>query len=149
MTRVDFAFDADSRLGQAARSTLRHVARGARVFVYCDETQRLNQFDQALWTIEDTAFVGREWLNDHPSMLDVPVYLVTQAAWPLVAQQVLTQDWLLNLDDDCPPEVTLFERVLEIVTVDDESKDLARQRWRQYQALGLELHAHQLGQPTR
>lgn len=145
MTRVDFAFDADSRVTQAARSTLRHVARGSRVFVYCDDTQRLEQFDQSLWTVDETAFIGREWLTQHAPMLDVPVYLVTQSAWPLVAPQVSSQDWLLNLDDDCPPEVTLFTRTLEIVTLDDQDKKLARQRWRQYQSLGLELHAHRLG----
>lgn len=145
MTRVDFAFDADSRVAQAARSTLRHVARGARVYAYCDDTQRLEQFDQSLWTVDDTAFIGREWLRQEGSTLDVPVYLVTQSTWPLIAPQVSSQDWLLNLDDDCPPEVTLFTRTLEIVTSDDQDKQLARQRWRQYQSLGLELHAHRLG----
>lgn len=149
MTRVDFAFDADSRLAQAARSTLRHVTRGARVFVYCDDTQRLKQFDQVLWTVHDTAFVGREWLAEPVQPFDVPVYLITQATWPLVASEVSNQDWLLNLDDDCPPEVTLFGRALEIVSVDSQDKQLARKRWRQYEAMGLELHAHRLGHATQ
>ncbi len=144
MTRVDFAFDANSRLSQAARSTLRHVARGTKLFVYCDDPERLRQFDQLLWTCEDTAFVAHEPLTES-TQLDVPVFLVNQANWPLVADRVTAQDWLLNLDDDCPPEVTVFTRALEIVGQDDAEKQLARQRWRQYQSLGLELHAHQLG----
>jgi len=143
MTRVDFAFNADARVAQAARSTLKHVARGARLFVYCDDPERLNAFDQALWTVEDTGFVPHEPLTDGVDA-DVPVYLVDQANWPLVAARAAPTDWLVNLDDDCPPETTLFNRVLEIVSQDENDRHQARTRWRQYQAMGLDLHAHQL-----
>lgn len=143
MTRVDFAFNAESKLVQAAVSSLRHILRGSRLFAYCDEPQRLGQYDQLLWTLEDTSFVGREPLTASCT-LRVPIYLVNQANWPLVAAQVTADDWLLNLDDECPPEVTLFQRVLEIVGRDDADKAAARARWRQYQLMGLDLRAHQL-----
>lgn len=145
MTRVDFAFDANDRVQQAARSILRHVARGARLFVYCDDPDRLTQIDQALWSVNDTSFVPHERLLDEQTE-DLPVYLVDQAAWPLIARRVTQADWLVNLDDDCPPEPTLFSRVLEIVSRDELDRQQARQRWRQYQAMGLDLHAHQLGE---
>jgi len=142
MTRVDFAFNADARVAQAARSTLRHVARGARLFVYCDDPDRLKAFDLALWSTQDTTFVPHEMLHD--GIDDLPVYLVDQASWPLVAARATDTDWLVNLDDDCPPEATLFTRVLEIVSQEDTDRELARARWRQYQAMGADLHAHQL-----
>ncbi|MCD8504320.1 MAG: DNA polymerase III subunit chi [Burkholderiaceae bacterium] len=143
MTRVDFAFNADARVQQAARSILRHVNRGARLFVYCDDPDRMTQIDQALWSVSDTSFVPHERLLDEQTET-LPIYLVDQAAWPLVATRVTEADWLVNLDDDCPPEPTLFTRVLEIVSCDEVDRELARQRWRQYQAMGLDLHAHQL-----
>lgn len=145
MTRVDFAFDADVRVAQAARSILRHVARGARLFVYCDDPERMKQVDQTLWSIEETTFVPHEPLLE-TSDQSLPIYLVNQAAWPLVATHVTTTDWLVNLDDDCPPEPSLFSRVLEIVSKDQAEREQARLRWRHYQAIGLDLHAHQLGQ---
>ncbi|UOD49571.1 DNA polymerase III subunit chi [Orrella daihaiensis] len=145
VTRVDFAFDADARVLQAARSTLRHVARGARLFIYCDDPDRTAQMDQALWVVEDIAFVPHERLINEQNET-VPVFLVDQAAWPLVANRVNQTDWLLNLDDQCPPEPTLFTRVLEVVTRDDADRQQARQRWRQYQAMGLDVHAHQLSE---
>ena len=145
ITRVDFAFNADRRVPQAARSILRHVARGSRIFVYCDDPERLKEVDQALWTIEDTAFVPHESLREGCTD-SLAVYLVDQANWPLVATLVNAQDWLVNLDDDCPPEPTLFARVLEVVGQDESDRQHARARWRQYQAMGLDLHAHQLGQ---
>ena len=144
-TRVDFAFDADHRVQQAARSILRHVARGSRLFVYCDDPERTNQIDQALWTASDTSFVPHERLLQEGAS-ELPVYLVDQAAWPLVAMRAREPDWLVNLDDQCPPEPTLFTRVLEIVSSDPSDRQQARDRWRQYQAMGLELHGHQLDQ---
>ena len=129
-TRVDFAFDADERVPQAARSILRHVARGARLFVYCDDLARMSQIDQALWSAEDIAFVPHEQLVDENTEV-LSVNLVNQASWPLVANRVLPADWLVNLDDDCPPEPTLFTRILEIVTRDEADRQQARQRWRQ------------------
>jgi DNA polymerase-3 subunit chi len=144
-TRVDFAFDADARVPQAARSALRHVARGSRLFVYCDDPERLKLIDQALWTVEDTTFVPHELLAQD-STEDLPIYLVSQANWPLLAPRVTELDWLVNLDDDCPPEPTLFARVLEVVSKDETERQQARLRWRQYQSMGLDLHAHQLSE---
>lgn len=144
MTRVDFAFNADARVAQAARSALKQVARGVRLFIYCDDPERLDAFDQALWTTEDIGFVPHERLTEKVST-DLPIYLVDQANWPLVAARATHDDWLLNLDDECPPEVTLFARVLEIVSQQTSDRQTARARWRQYQAMGLEVRAHQLG----
>lgn len=144
MTRVDFAFNATDRIDQAALSTLRHVARGARVFVYCDEPARLDQFSQRLWSLNDTAFVPHERLDQNTDTEHLAVLLVDQANWPLLVTRVKPEDWLLNLDDQCPPEVTLFTRVLEVVSSVDHDKQLARARWRQYQTMGLVLEAHQL-----
>jgi DNA polymerase-3 subunit chi len=50
----------------------------------------------------------------------------------------------MNLDADCPPGAEQFERILEIVSGDDADKQSARQRWRQYQAAGHILHAHDI-----
>ena len=143
MTRVDFAFNAVARVEQAARSTLRHVARGSRLFIYCDDPERLKQIDQALWTVDDTAFIPHEMALEHHDE-DLLVYLVDQANWPILANRIKSDDWLLNLDDECPPEAGLFNRVLEIVTQDEGDKAQARYRWKQYQSMGFDLHAHQL-----
>src|SRR3546814_19956383 len=56
------------------------------------------------------------------------------------------QAWLINLDLQCPPGAEHFERVLEIVSGHEDDKTAARQRWREYQQAGHELHAHDLSQ---
>ena len=52
--------------------------------------------------------------------------------------------WLLNLDDDCPPSLDHVTRVLEIVSLDDEDKALARARWKAYQAAGHDVRSHDM-----
>jgi DNA polymerase-3 subunit chi len=81
-------------------------------------------------------------LNEN--VLDVPVYLADLAAWSLLKQRLQPQDWLLNLDDDCPPETDSIGRILEIVTNDPDDRARARERWRIYQKLGADLRAHQV-----
>lgn len=143
MARVDFAFGASDRVTQAARTTLRHVAKGARVFAYSTQAPRLESFDQALWTIDDIAFVPHEPLGERATP-GLRVYLVNAQSWGLLRETIGPGDWLLNLDDDCPPSIEGIDRVLEIVTEDDLDRELARTRWRHYQQLGAELHAHKL-----
>jgi len=143
MTRVDFAFGARDRLKQAAETTGRQVRKGARVFVYSPDSQRLKAYGQLLWTLDETSFVPHEalgsGLDDH-----TPVYLVGETEWSLLQPVVRDTDWLINLADDCPPDVQFLSRVLEIVSQDAVDAEQARARWRHYQTLGLELHAHKL-----
>jgi DNA polymerase III subunit chi len=143
VTRVDFAFDAHMRLAQAISSTLRHVARGSRLFVYCNNPQIMAQFDEALWSADEIAFVAHEKLSQ-TDIEHLQVLMVDQTNWSLLHEVVRDDDWLLNLDDNCPPEVTLFTRVLEIVSTEPLDKDCARLRWKHYQSAGLDLQAHRL-----
>ena len=53
--------------------------------------------------------------------------------------------WLLNLSDDCPPNLGSVNRVLEIVSEDEDDKLAARARWSVYKTQGHELKAHRLG----
>lgn len=141
--RVDFAFGAADRVAQAARTTLRQATKGVRVFAYCTDTKRLGQFDQALWAVDDTAFVAHEMFNDRATP-NLPVYLVDQAGWAFLPKAIKPEDWLLNLDDECPPLFDGLRRVLEIVSNEDSDRQRARSRWRQYQQHGADLHAHKL-----
>ena len=143
MTRVDFAFGAPDRMTQAARTTMRQVLKGTRVFVYCTDADRLKAFGQLLWTVDDTAFVPHEVLT---AKVDdqVPVYLVSQPTWSLFESTVREADWLINLDNDCPPDLKALTRVLEIVSQDALDIEQARARWRHYQAHGAKLQAHKL-----
>ena len=147
MLRVDFAFGAHDRIAQAVSTTQRQVEKGTPLMVFCDHEQRLERYDQQLWALEDTAFVAHERLA--PGATEgLKVYLIDTQNWSLLTAKLATTPyhsaWLLNLADRLPPEPQLFKRILEVVGQDDDDRDKARLRWREYQKLGAELHSHRL-----
>ena len=140
MVRVDFAIGAAERVRQACHTTLRHFLAGRQLTVYCTNPRRLRAFDEQLWSVDDAAFVPHVMATD-PLAPVTPVIMVAEGLESVLAQREQPV-WLLNLDDDCPPSLDRVVRVLEIVSVDDEDKALARARWKAYQAAGHEVHSH-------
>jgi DNA polymerase-3 subunit chi len=51
---------------------------------------------------------------------------------------------LVNLGDEVPEGFAQFPRVIEIVSTDDADRDLARQRWKHYTRLGIDIQRHDL-----
>lgn len=141
MSRVDFAFGAADRLRMACQVVHKHYLAGRPLLVYTRDTKRLEKFDRLLWGYEATAFVPHVAADD-PLADRTPVLLATAAPLPMPLPGAALPAWLVNLDLDCPPEAERFERILEIVSDHDQDKQAARERWRQYQAAGHTLHAH-------
>jgi DNA polymerase-3 subunit chi len=64
---------------------------------------------------------------------------VDHVAEPIVHEQVL-----VNLCPECPPVFSRFERLIEIVSLDEAERDLARARFRFYRDRGYDIHTHDL-----
>ncbi len=135
--RVDFAFGADDRLLKACEVTRKQVGAGRRLVVYTRNPSRLAKFDRLLWQFDATAFVPHVMSAD-PLADRTPVLLEANVPDPALAA---AGAWLLNLDTECPPGASHYERILEIVSGHPEDKEAARQRWRTYQDGGFELRA--------
>jgi len=148
MTRIDFAFGAGDRLRAACQTAAKRHRAGQRLVVYCRDGARLSAFDRMLWALDDISFVPHVLATD-PLAPDTPVLLTAAdpaAALPLCGA---SETWLLNLDDDCPPNYAGFARLLEFVSDDAADRQAARQRWRVYQADGHTLHSHDLSARRR
>jgi len=151
MPRIDFAFGAPDRLRTACLVARKQYQAGRPLVVYCGDAKRLQAFDRLLWAFDDTTFIPHVRADD-PLAVQTPVLLAATA--PARARDTLLADaqagqpapWLLNLDDDCPPDYDAFERVLEIVSADDEAdRHAARARWRSYQGAGHTPQSHAIG----
>ncbi len=132
MTRIDFYRYADDKVGFACRLATKAYEKSARLVVYASDRARLDRFDKALWTFNPTKFVPHCFLESRLAA-ETPVILAT------AGEALPHHDVLLNLDDEWPPFFATFERVLEVVSTDDEDKNLARARWSFYQKRGYEL----------
>ena len=140
MSRVDFAYGAAHRLHMACRTAARHVGVGRRLLVYCTDARRLQRFDTLLWSFEPVSFIPHA-LADDPLADQADVILVPDAT---TLDALPPQDWLLNLDLDCPPQAERFGRILEIVSGHEADIQAARQRWIQYQQAGHDVRGHRL-----
>ena len=63
MTRIDFHFNAEHRLHYACRVTRKARAAGKRLVVFARDSDRLAQFDTALWTFSALDFLPHVYVD--------------------------------------------------------------------------------------
>lgn len=143
MTDVAFHFNAPDTVAYACRLLRKAVSSGAKIVV-TGHADTLQALDSALWTFSPVDFVPHCYLeNDAWVVAASPVILA-----PLT-ESVPHQQVLLNMGDAVPSGFERFERVIEVVGLDDEDRQLARRRWKHYTDLGYAITRHDLNlKPT-
>jgi DNA polymerase III subunit chi len=138
VAEIAFHFNAPDTMVYCCRLLRKAVAGGARVVV-TGSSETLAQLDAALWTFSPTDFVPHCSLDsDERIVAASPVILAgTIAATP--HQQVL-----VNLGQQVPAGFERFERVIEVVGLEDEDRQLARGRWKHYTDRGYAITRHDL-----
>lgn len=138
MTEIAFHFNAPDKLAYACRLLRKAVAAGARAVVTGpDDT--LARLDQQLWTFSALDFLPHCMADSPARVLDAsPVVLAVDA------QQAPGRPVLVNLGDLVPTGFERFERLIEVVSGDDDDRALARQRWKHYAARGYTMVRHDL-----
>ena len=103
--------------------------------VYSPDAAVLRSFDERLWTLQATKFVPHCFVES-PLAAETPVLLATSG------DALPHHDVLLNLGDDWPPFFATFDRVLEIVSTDEEDKTRARERYKFYSNRGYDIRVN-------
>jgi DNA polymerase-3 subunit chi len=138
MTRIEFHFNAPERLQYACRLLRKAHGRGLRVGVV-GAPATLRQLDTALWTFSATDFLPHTTTAHPADIQEASAILLSHNTTDLGVLDVL-----LNLGDDVPEGFERFERLIEIVAMDDHSRMCARQRWKHYTAQGYDFLQHDL-----
>jgi DNA polymerase-3 subunit chi len=138
--RIDFHFNVEHRLQYACRVVRRARSADCRVLLFTRDADRLARIDMALWTFSALDFVPHVHV-DSPLAARTPVLLASSLDGENGGCQVL-----VNLDDEAPPRMPelagRFERLIEIVSREDEDRRRARERFRAYRDAGFEPQAH-------
>lgn len=135
---VAFHFNAPDRLGYACRLLRKAYLRKARLFVWVAESD-LARLDASLWTMGTGEFVPHCRADDPESVKKrSPIHL--GEALPAEGGSFV----LVNLRPEMPANPGSFSRIIEVVTLDEADRAPARDRWRQYKALGLDPQRHDL-----
>lgn len=138
MTDVAFHFNAPEPLEYACRLLRKAVASGAKVVV-TGLPDTLRQLDADLWSMSPIDFVPHCLLRGDPRVIAAsPVILTTQPG------NAPHQQVLLNLGATVPQGYDAFARVIEVVSLDEDDRVRARQRWKQYAAQGHPITRHDL-----
>ena len=138
MTDVAFHFNAPDRLAYCCRLLRKAVAGGARVVV-TGSPETLAQLDELLWTFSPTDFVPHCQIDSEADLVAAsPVILA------LMIESAPHQQVLVNLGQSVPDGFERFERVIEIVGLDDDERQFARARWKHYTERGHAITRHDL-----
>jgi len=138
VTEVAFHFNAPDSLAYACRLLRKAVGSGAKVVV-TGPPDTLRELDALLWTFSATDFVPHCLADSESHVVAAsPVILATSIA-STAHQQVL-----LNLGRLVPEGFDRFERVIELVGQDEQQRQIARARWKQYTDRGYAITRHDL-----
>jgi DNA polymerase III subunit chi len=137
--RLDFHVNVAHRLLYACKVVRKVRSAGRSVLVFTSDPDRLGRFDTALWTFSALDFLPHVPAGS-PLAGVTPIWLTPR---PLPR----ARDVLVLLDDavapDFEPWFAGFERVIEVVSQDDDDRAAARARYKAYKRAGLAPATHE------
>ncbi|HVB46825.1 MAG TPA: DNA polymerase III subunit chi [Burkholderiales bacterium] len=141
MTTIDFYFNAADRLRVACRLAAKALAQKKRLLIYAPQADVAQRIDRMLWTWPAMAFVPHCMAHEELAA-ETPVLIAAEAAAPGPAELIL------NLAPECPPHFERFDRLLEVVSQDEQERAEGRSRYRFYKARGYRISDHDLATET-
>lgn len=142
MPAVTFHFNVPQRREYVCRLLRKAYRAGARVAV-TGAARELSELDRLLWTFDPTEFVphwrGRSRAALPERLEETPIVLVDD---PDPAAGVYPV--LVNLADGLPAGMSGYERVIEVVSRDEDDRAAARTRWKAYAQAGCPIEKHEV-----
>lgn len=140
MPEVAFHFNAPDKLAYTARLLRKAYLKGARVLVLSPR-EAIDDLDRQLWLVSPGDFVPHARPGDPPEVQRQSPIRLSDALAPGDGAPGMV---LVNLLPDAVARPEAFERVIEVVGLDEADRAAARQRWRTYTAAGIEPQRHDL-----
>ncbi len=140
MARVDFYILSQSgqvpRYAFACRLAEKAYRLEHTVLMHAPSREDAERLDDLLWTFRDGSFVPHHVIGRVDDGVQSPVIIGSPE------DTVEPQDLLINLCDDIPACSGSFARIAELVTSDNDCKQLSRQRFAAYRDQGHTLETH-------
>lgn len=122
----------------ACRVTQQAFIKQQSVYIHCQSKELAFEIDELLWQFEPTAFVPHNLKGEGP-ITGSPVEIGFDRLGANKSRQLL-----INLADQVPPFAVNFGQIIDFVANDQQHKAVARERYRQYRDLGVELTTQNL-----
>lgn len=139
MTEILFYTFAGNPLDVARRVAAKAHGQGRQVMIYAPDAAVADTIDRLLWTTPALGFVPH--CRDSDALAgETPVLIGTDA------NALRSADVMINLHTEQPPAFARFERLVEIVGLDEAGVEAGRERYRFYKTRGYALQTHDLRQ---
>ncbi|MDC0068537.1 DNA polymerase III subunit chi [Gammaproteobacteria bacterium] len=135
MTRIDFYQTSGDEHAFACRLIDMVYRKGHQIYVHTSSEELARTLNEQLWTFKEDSFVPHSL---HSEAMDVPIKIGFDH------EPEEHQDVLVNLSGQIPHFFSRFDRVAEIVPVDQNSRKSARENYAYYKERGYVLNYHQI-----
>ena len=142
MTKVDFYTGSADKLRTACQLSHKAMQHGLNTVISLPDQASLDALDKLLWIYPDTAFIPH-CAVDATGAAQTPVVLSYNS------DRFPHHDMLISLHDECLPFFSRFERVIEIIGIDDEDSRRGRERYKFYRDRGYELRHFDLSKANQ
>ena len=112
---------------------------GCFCYVLTDNAEQSQKIDDLLWTFRPGSFIPHQIYTGELPAIEKVI---------LIGSLNAPENWqktVINLSSYCPEEFDKIERVLEILDNSEATKELGRNRYRQYQQSGVNITTHKIG----
>lgn len=126
MTRIDFHTNIPDKLSYACRLARKAYGARGKVVLLAENAEQAAALNEALWTLSDTDFLPHVMASD-----------ALAAQTPIIVSdsdgvELPHYDMLINLTRTTPAHVDRFQRVFEIISVDEDDAAAGRKRYVAY-----------------
>ncbi|MBT5155472.1 MAG: DNA polymerase III subunit chi [Gammaproteobacteria bacterium] len=135
MTRIDFYQTSGDEHAFACRLIDMVYRKGRQIYVHTSTEELARTLNEQLWTFKEDSFVPHSL---HSEAMDVPIKIGFDH------EPEEHQDVLINLSGQIPHFFSRFDRVAEIVPVDQNSRKSARENYAYYKERGYVLNYHEI-----
>lgn len=135
MTRIDFYQTSGDEHAFACRLIDMVYRKGHQIYVHTSTEEQAKTLNEQLWTFKEDSFVPHSL---HSEAMDVPIKIGFDH------EPEEHQDVLINLSGQIPHFFSRFDRVAEIVPVDQNSRKSARENYAYYKERGYVLNYHEI-----
>ena len=135
MTRIDFYQTSGDEHAFACRLIDMVYRKGRQIYVHTSTEIQAKTLNEQLWTFKEETFVPHSL---HSEAMDVPIKIGFDH------EPEEHQDVLINLSGHIPHFFSRFDRVAEVVPVDQNSRKFARENYAYYKERGYVLNYHEI-----
>ena len=138
MTQIDFYTHVSDKLHTVCQLVAKAYERKLKVLVFTPDVSTSSQLDTMLWTTSAIGFIPHA-LAGNDIAQETPIIIDHQG------ETLNHDDVLINLRAEWPPFFSRFQRLIEVVSMEESDRLAARERYTFYRDRGYPIKSHNLG----